>query len=49
MMPHMPPQIPENYMAVMAAVITITEKRGLEDLGSFKYVMDEMFKANKIP
>ena len=47
--PHMPPQMPENYMAVMAAAITIAEKREMDELGSFQYIMDEMFKANEIP
>ena len=47
--PHMPPQMPENYMAVMAAAITIAEKREMDELGSFQYIMDEMLKANKIP
>ena len=45
----MPPQMPENYMAVMAAAITIAEKREMDELGSFQYIMDEMLKANKIP
>ena len=46
---HMPPQMPENYMAVIATAITIAEKRGLEEPWSFQYIMDEMLKANKIP
>ena len=47
--PHMPPQMPENSMAVMAAAITIAEKREMEEPGSFQYIMDEMLKANKTP
>ena len=47
--PYVPPQMPENYMAVMAAAITIAEKRESEEPGSFQYIMDEMLKANNIP
>ena len=45
---YVPPQMPESYMTVMAAAITIAEKRESEEPGSFQYIMDEMLKANKI-
>ena len=42
-------RLPENYLAVMAAAITTTEKRETEVPGSFQYILDEMLKANGIP
>ena len=42
-------KLPENYLAVMAASITLAEKRETEIPGIFQYIMDEMLVANKIP
>ena len=42
-------QLPENYLAVMAAAVTIAEKKETEMPGSFQYIFDEMLKANGIP
>ena len=42
-------KLPENYLAVMAAAVTIAEKRETEMPGSFQYIFDEMLKANGIP
>ena len=42
-------KLPENYLAVMAATITLAEKRETEYPGSYQYVVDEMLKANGIP
>ena len=33
--PTMTPTMPENYLAIMAAAITITEKREMEEPGVF--------------
>ena len=43
------PKMPENYLAVMAAAITIAEKREMEEPGVFQYIINEMCKANNIP
>ena len=42
-------KLPENYLAVMAATITLAEKRETEYPGSYQYVVDEMLEANGIP
>ena len=42
-------KLPENYLAVMAAAITIAERREAEIPGVYQYIMDEMLKANNIP
>ena len=42
-------KLPENYLAVMAATITLAEKRETEYPGSYQYVVDEMLAANGIP
>ena len=42
-------KLPENYLAVMAAAITLAEKREIEIPGIFQFIMDEMLAANKIP
>ena len=42
-------KLPENYLAVMAAAITLAEKRETEIPGIFQYIMNEMLAANNIP
>ena len=42
-------KLPEKYLAVMAAAITLAEKRETEIPGIFQFIMDEMLVANKIP
>ena len=42
-------KMPDNYMAVMAATIMITDNREAETPGSFQYVANEMLKVNNIP
>ena len=42
-------KLPENYLAVMAATITLADKRETEVPGIFTYIMDQMLKANDIP
>ena len=42
-------QSPENYLAIMAAEITIPEKRELEEPGIFQCIINEMLKANNFP
>ena len=42
-------KLPENYLAVMAATITLADKRETEYPGSYQFVVDEMLKANGIP
>ena len=42
-------KLPENYLAVMAAAITVAEKRETETPEVFQYIIDEMLKANNIP
>ena len=42
-------KLPDNYLAVMAATIVLAEKRGIEMLGLYQYIVDEMLKANNIP
>ena len=42
-------KLPENYLAVMAAAVTIAEKREAEAPGSFRFIIDEIPKANGIP
>ena len=42
-------KLPENYLAVMAATITIADKREAEVPGIFQYIVDEMLEANGIP
>ena len=42
-------KLPENYLAVMAATITLAEKRETEYPGSYQVVVDEMLEANGIP
>ena len=42
-------RLPENYLAVMAAAITLAEKRETETPGSFQFIIDEMMKANDMP
>ena len=42
-------KLPDNYLAVMAAAITLAEKRETEVPGTFQFIMDEMLKANNIP
>ena len=42
-------KLPENYLAVMAATITIADKREAEVPGVFQYIVNEMLKANGIP
>ena len=42
-------KLPDNYLAVMAAAITPTEKRDTEVPSIFQFIMDEMLKANNIP
>ena len=42
-------KLPENYLAVMAATITIADKRESEVPGIFNYIVSEMLRANNIP
>ena len=42
-------RLPENYLAVMAATITIADKREAEVPGIFTYIAEQMLKANDIP
>ena len=42
-------KLPENYLAVTAAAITLAEKRETEIPGIFQYIMNEMLAANNIP
>ena len=42
-------KLPENYLAVMAAAITLAEKREVEVLGIYQYIISEMLRANGIP
>ena len=42
-------KLPDSYLAVMAAAITLAEKRETEVPGTFQFIMDEMLKANNIP
>ena len=42
-------KLPDNYLAVMTAAITLAEKRETEVPGTFQFIMDEMLKANNIP
>ena len=42
-------KLPDNYLAVMAAKIVLTEKREIEIPGIYQYIVDEMLKANNIP
>ena len=42
-------KLPENYLAVMTATITIADKREAEVPGIFQYIVDEMLEANGIP
>ena len=42
-------KLPDNYLAVMAAAITLAEKRETEVPGTFQFILDEMLKANNIP
>ena len=41
--------LPENYLAVMAATITIADKREAEVPGIFNNIVTEMLAANNIP
>ena len=43
------PKLPGNYLAVMAAAITLAEKREIEIPGIYQYIMNEMLAANNIP
>ena len=42
-------KLSENYLAVMAATITLADKREAEVSGIFTYIVSEMLKANNIP
>ena len=42
-------KLPENYLAVMAATMTVTDKREIEVPRIFSYVVSEMLDANGIP
>ena len=42
-------KLPENYLAVMAAAVTLAEKREAEVPGIFQYIMDEVLAANDVP
>ena len=42
-------KLPENYLAVMAAAVTLAEKREAEVPGTFQYIMDEVLVANDVP
>ena len=41
-------KLPDNYLAVMAAAITLAEKQEIEVPGTFQFIMDEMLRANNI-
>ena len=43
-----PTQIPEKYLAVMAATINIADRRE-EVPGAFQFIVDEMLLANDVP
>ena len=42
-------KLPENYLAVMAATITLADKREIEVPENFTYIVDQMLKVNDIP
>ena len=42
-------KLPQNYLVVMAATITIADKREAEVPGVFQYIVNKMLKANGIP
>ena len=42
-------KLPENYLVVMTAAITIAKKREAKTPGVFQYTVDEMISANSIP
>ena len=42
-------KLPKNYLAVMAAAITLAEKREAEVPGIYQYIISEMLRANGIP
>ena len=42
-------RLPENYLAVMAAKITLADKQEAEVPGIFTYIVEQMLKANDIP
>ena len=42
-------KLPEHYLAVMAAAITLADKREAEVPGTFQFVISEMLKANNVP
>ena len=42
-------KLPENYLAIMAAAVTLAEKREAELPGIFQYIMDEVLVANNVP
>ena len=42
-------KLPKNYLAVMAATVTLADKREAEVPGIFTYIVDQMLKANNIP
>ena len=42
-------KLPENYLAVMAATITIADKREAEVPDIFNFIVKEMLKANGMP
>ena len=44
-----PTQIPEKYLAVMAAAIIIADRREEEVPGVFQHIVDEMLSANDVP
>ena len=44
-----PSQIPEKYLAVMAATIIIADRREEEVPGVFQFIVDEMLCANNVP
>ena len=44
-----PSQIPEKYLAVMAATIIIADRREEEVPGVFQFIVDEMLRANNVP
>ena len=42
-------KLPENYLVVMAAAVTLAEKREAAVPGIFQYVMGEVLVANDVP
>ena len=42
-------KLPEQYLAVMTAAITLADKREAEVPGTFQFVISEMLKANGVP